>query len=532
MPNNLSSQGLTTATRAELVAFYTAAYQSIYGRDINLASDTPDGQWMNLFIQSVLDLQDIVMQIYNTFDPDNAIGVILDQRVAINGIQRQGGTYTTTNVTLVTSQSINLYGLDQDVEPVYTVSDAAGNQWQLITSQLGVTAGTHVYLFQAAHPGQILTVPNTITVPVSVVLGVTSINNPTTYATLGVNEESDFNLKIRRAQSVALRSQGYLQGLLAALLNINGISSAFIYENNTDGEDVSFSPPFPGHSIWVVVAGVAAPDLSLAWNASATYGYGDIASDSGINYISVQNNNLNHAVSDMAYWQIYNPIAEAIYNYRNAGCGMYQSGLASENSYTITQIDGTYFTVYWDTVIAEDLFVKFTASSLNGVNPPNITAILSYLTTNFVPGVFEEVNINGLATLVQQADPNTLVTNSGFSLSSGGAYTNTLVPSTKNKQFAVSAENIIILPIILTCPNGLQVIGGGLVTTTNVSISNMGTIQFTPLGGFAPYSYAVTSGTGSVDSGGLYTASGVGTDIVTVTDDLGNMATATISVTA
>jgi hypothetical protein len=53
------------------------------------------------------------------FDPDNAVGVVLDQRVAINGIQRQAGTYTVTPITVVTSQSVNLYGLDQDVQPVY-----------------------------------------------------------------------------------------------------------------------------------------------------------------------------------------------------------------------------------------------------------------------------------------------------------------------------------------------------------------------------------------------------------------------------
>jgi hypothetical protein len=530
MPNSISATGLTTATRDELVTYFTNAYQAIYGPDINLASDTPDGQLMNIIIQAILDLEDLSMQVYNTFDPDNAIGVILDQRVAINGIQRQAGTFTTTNITLVTSQSVNLYGLDQTIQPVFTVADAAGNQWQLIASQLGVTAGTHVYLFQAAEPGQVLTIPNTITIPVTIVLGVTSINNPTTYSTLGINEETDMALKIRRAKSVSLQSQGYFQGLLAALENINGVTSAFIIENTTGGTD---GDGIPSHSIWVIVAGTPTAPLSIAYNSTTVYRYGDIASSAGVNYISIQNSNVGNLVSDTSFWQIYNPVAQAIYAYRNAGCGMFNSLDAGAQSYTIIQIDGSPFTVYWDQVLEQNLFIKFTANSLNGVNPPNIAAIKTYLTANFIPGVYEEVNINGLSTLVQQADPNTLVTSSGFSTTSGGVYTNTLTPSAKNKQFFVQAADIIVLPIILTCTGGIQVIVAGLVTTTTVSVVHGGnTIQFATLGGFGSMTYSVFSGAGSINSGtGLYTSAGAGTDVVHVTDGLGNVATATITVT-
>ena len=253
MPNSLTATGLTTATQSELLTNYTNALQQIYGSDINLQSDTPDGQLINLFIQSVLDVQDLLTQIYNSFDPDNAIGVVLDQRVAINGIQRQAGTYTITNITLVTSQSVNLYGLDQSVNPVYTVADGAGNEWNLVTTVLGLPAGTNVLVFQSATPGANIPIPNTIIVPITIVLGVTSINNPTTYITLGINEESDAALRLRRQISVSLSSQGYLQGLLAALENINGVTSAFVYENKSAStmvmgfQDIAFGLLFQEH---------------------------------------------------------------------------------------------------------------------------------------------------------------------------------------------------------------------------------------------------------------------------------------------
>lgn len=466
MPNSIGVNGLTVATQAELLANLTTAFQTIYGSDVNLASDTPDGQMMNIFIQAILDIEDLLTQVNAMFDPDQAIGNVLDQRVAINGIQRQAGTYTLTNITLTTTQALNLYGLDQTVQPVYTVADNAGNQWELVTSQTVGAAGTYVYAFRAANPGAVFTIPNTITTPVTIVLGVLTVNNPTTYTTLGINEETDAQLKIRRQKAVSLSSQGYLAGLLSALLNINGVVSAFIYENVTGSTD---SDGIPSHSIWVIVEGGANAD-----------------------------------------------IANAIYQKRNAGCGMKGSV-----SYTITQVDGTFFIVNWDVVTPEDLFIKFTATSLDGINPPNLALIRSQLPSTFVPGVFEQVNINDLATLVQKIDSNTLVTSAGFSTTSGGSYTNTLLPTAKNYQFVVSSADIILLPMILN--------------PVTVTVVNGATQQFTGLGGYGTLTYTIPTNNsgGSINSStGLYTAGATpSTDTVRVTDSLGNFADSTVTVT-
>lgn len=489
MPNAITSTGLTTASQAELVTNFTTAMKSIYGADIDLDSDSPDGQMMMIFIQAVLDLEDLITQVYNMFDPDNAIGNILDQRVAINGIQRQAGTFTVTNITIGTSQSINLYGLDQTIQPVFTVSDAAGNLYQLQVTQLGFNpgGGGTALAFQAAKPGALTPTPNTITVPVTIILGVASINNPTAATSIGLNEETDAALRVRRQQSVSLASQGYLAGLLAALLNLPGMVAAFVYENVTGATNAD---GVPGHSIWVIVSGTA-------------------------------------AVAD---------IARAIYNKRNAGCGMFGG-----TTYIITQVDGTLFTVSWDGVVSQPLFIKFNVGSINGTGIPNIAAIRAGLVTSFVPGVFAEVNVNQLATLVQALDSNTLVTSAGFDTASGGAFSNlTLTPTTKNRQFAVTAPNIIILPMILVAAGGQLIESGGAVLSSATVVHGGNTIVFTALGGYGtdhsgsvPHlTYSMQSGAGSIVSAtGVYTSAGAGTDVVLVTDALGNTAICTVTVT-
>lgn len=470
MANQITASGLETDSLSDIVAQLTEDLQDIYGSDINVASDTPDGQWINIMAQVVIDVLDLITQVYNSFDPDLAIGAVLDQRVTINGIQRLGGTFTLTPVTIVTDRALTLYGLDQEDEPVFTVADNAGNQWQLITTQSPGGAGTYSYSFQAAEPGAILTTPNTITTPVTIVLGVVSINNPSTYSSLGTNEETDAALRLRRQKSVSLASQGYYAGLLAALENINGVTSAYVYENTTsvtDGDGV------PGHSIWVIVAGTGAPE----------------------------------------------DIAQAIYTKRNAGCGMYGS-----QSYVITRPDGSPFVVLWDDVIAETLFIQFTAVSLDGVNDPDIGLIRSQLPSLYVPGVNGQVNVNRLATLVQQIDPNTLVDSSvvdaGFSTSDIGPFEEVLEPDQKNKQFVITEANIIILP--------MQV----LPANRNIPVST--NLQFQAYGGFGAYTYSIQIDNtgGSIDSStGEYTAGSTpGIDTIRAEDEQSNFATVNVQV--
>ena len=466
MPNLLSSTGLQTATQAELFAQLSAQFKAIYGSDINLDPSSPDAQMLYIFIQATLDNLDLMKQIYSSFDPDQAFGVTLDQRVAINGIQRQAGTYTVTPITVVASQALNLYGLDQSVQQVFTVQDNAGTKWLLQSTQNISGAGTYVYNFRAEKPGATLTTPNTITIPSTIALGVASINNPTVYSVLGIDEESDATLKIRRQKSVSLASQGYYAGLLAALQNINGIgpTNAFVYENNSNATDVN---GIPSHSIWVIVAGTGTDA----------------------------------------------EIANAIYQKRNAGCGMFGA-----KSFVITQADGSPFIIYWDIVEVEDLYIKFTTTSLNGTIPPDLSAIRTKLPISLVPAVAEQWNVNDLATLVQQIDNNCLVTDAGFSLSPTGPFFNLLAPSAKNKQFVVSSPNVILLPMQLSPPN--------------FSVVAAGTHTFTPLGGYGSYTYSFTTNvTGGTFVNGLYTAGvSAGTDVLKVTDSQGNYAEATVIV--
>jgi len=458
--NTIDANGLSTKTLADIKTDLENAMKSIYGSDINLDSNSPDGQLINIFAQIIRDKLDLVTQVYTSFDPDQAIGRTLDSRCAINGIERQPGTHSTTDITIVTSQAVSLIGLDGNSElqgDEFIVSDNAGTQWVLVNSYDIGSGGSTTLVFQAVELGAILASPNTITTPVTIVQGVTSVNNPATQLTIGEDEETDAAFKIRRLKSVALSSQGFYDGLQAALLNVEGVDSVAIYENTGDSPD---GDSIPGHSIWVIVSGTAADA----------------------------------------------DIGAAIYSKRNAGCGMKGS-----TSVEVTRADGSTFTVNWDVVVSENLYAKFNvdliAGDVTGITGDvhNGTKIVDNITDTsglveggllrgsgipdgntiatidsatqvtmannntgthtttaltgvavvvadlkqsiedqFSAGVYETVDINHLATLVQTINPALLVTSAGLS-TDGISYGNTKTPSAKNKQFSLVVARITVI---------------------------------------------------------------------------------------
>ena len=120
VPDLIDANGLQVASATELTAQLTSGLQLIFGADANFDPDSPDGQMIGNYVQVAVDARGVLVQINASFDPDQAIGVILDSRVALNGLIRQGGTYSTTNETIVVSSACTLQGLDLYPTAPYT----------------------------------------------------------------------------------------------------------------------------------------------------------------------------------------------------------------------------------------------------------------------------------------------------------------------------------------------------------------------------------------------------------------------------
>ena len=112
MPNLIDQTGITIQTLPQIIdeilngtADYPGMFQ-IYGANINVNPNSPDGQMIAIVAQAKLDMLEFIAQVFASFDPDQAIGVVLDQRCSINGVAREAGTYTITPVTVTVDRAV------------------------------------------------------------------------------------------------------------------------------------------------------------------------------------------------------------------------------------------------------------------------------------------------------------------------------------------------------------------------------------------------------------------------------------------
>lgn len=395
----MDANGLQINSLNENIKNLSDKFKEIYGGNINLDPDSPDMQMLRIFAQGSTDLLELVSQVYNSFDPDTAMGSVLDRRVAFNGIQRRIGTFSTTKIKITNTSAVTLMGINQSMTDAFTVADATGNRWNLIDSITLASPSSLQLFFQAEVSGSITSSLNSITVVVTPAVEISAVINDTPIISLGVEEESDSLLRERRRRSTSLVSQGYKEGMSAALADIEGVEFSKVYENTTDTTD---SDGIPAHSIWVIV--------TESTNKEA--------------------------------------IADTIYRHRNAGCGMTGTTL-----YDYVEPDGRIFPVKWDSVVFQKLYVTAKLSSLDGINPPDTLAIRDQLPIIYRPEVNTVANVNDFLRAILSIDSNSLILEAGFfSNPASSIVLPTIAPATKKSQFLVDVSTLILYPLSINFP--------------------------------------------------------------------------------
>lgn len=267
----VTSTGLTVYTYDDILNYLQDNLNAIYATDgdtINFGSETPDGQVVNILSQLGTDVRELAQGVYNSFDPDKCTGSVQDSRYAINYILRHGGTFTIQNIDITVNQTVTLQGLDGNYDDVnaasYTVSDDAGNLWYLIDTTT-LTAGTTSLPFRSQNYGSYQSAIATINNQVTKVLGVINVTNSIAATTLGTQQESDAEFRLRREQSTAIRGQNNYDALLGQLLELDTVTDAKVFINNTSSANTAITDKvggIPAYTVWVIVDGGANTDIA------------------------------------------------------------------------------------------------------------------------------------------------------------------------------------------------------------------------------------------------------------------------------
>lgn len=255
--------GLTIQTYQEIFDERAAAYRLIYGADINLDADSPDGQRVGIEAKAILDSQAFALSLYNQLDPDLAAGESLNKILKLAGITRQAPSQSTVTETVTTDRNLTL-------PDGYAITDDLGQTW-ITVGDIVTTAGANAVPMVSELFEEVEADANTITEPATIVLGVLSVTNPLAAVT-GANEETDPEVRIRRNKSLQNPATSTLGGLFSVLGNLAGVTDLATYENDTSVIDLTL--PLDPNSIWCVIEGGVTADIVEAIAKNKTGGTG------------------------------------------------------------------------------------------------------------------------------------------------------------------------------------------------------------------------------------------------------------------
>lgn len=263
MPLEFTPDGVEIETFDEIYNRVAQGLKDIYGADIDLSQETPDGQRVGIIVKEILDGQSFGALLNSQLDVDFSFGTFLDVIAKIAGIYRRPATLSQADIQLESDRNLTL-------EIGYTLEDENGQKW-LTNSENFITTGTNTITVFAEQFGPIAADANTITIPVTIVLGVLSVTNPAE-AVVGVDEESDPEMRVRRNKGLENPAYSTLGGIVAKAVNLNGVTDIDAYENDKDVYDAVLA--LDAHTIWLIIEGGEIADIAEVFAKNKTGGTG------------------------------------------------------------------------------------------------------------------------------------------------------------------------------------------------------------------------------------------------------------------
>jgi uncharacterized phage protein gp47/JayE len=253
-PPSVGPAGLSIPSYADILAFFLASFQTIYGQNVYLGNDSADYQQNSILALAAADFCAALQLAYNQQSPATAVGAGLSTVVAINGLQRKAASFSTCAVTLTgAAGAVVANGVIQNA--------ATGDLWNLPASVTIGGGGTVSVVAQAQEAGAVNALASQLTVIATPTAGWTSVTNGSNLPSVGTAAETDAQLRVRQALSTELPSVDLLDGTIAAIAAVPGVLRYIVLENFTNTTD-GFGNP--AHSISAVVQGGTALAVATA----------------------------------------------------------------------------------------------------------------------------------------------------------------------------------------------------------------------------------------------------------------------------
>lgn len=239
----VTAQGISSPSFSDILASYQASVRSIFGSDVYIDPDSKDGQLLALLAQAQFDSNQAAIAVYNSYNPQTALGVALDSAVKVNSIRRQVATNSTAVLQIIGQVGTEIFrGI---------ASDVVGQLWDLPTQVIIPPEGEIFVTATCETSGAIQAAANTINQPYTQVIGWQGVTNPAP-AHPGDPVETDGQLRERQRVSTSIAAYTTASALLSRVSNVPDVRRAQLYVNDTDSTN---DLGIPSHSFVMVVQG-------------------------------------------------------------------------------------------------------------------------------------------------------------------------------------------------------------------------------------------------------------------------------------
>lgn len=275
-PPVLTSAGFVPPTEADILTGVQADLNQAFGTTLNFGSvinPTPQGQIAVTETAIIGEANSLFCELANAVDPAFATGRWQDAIGRIYFLQRLPG-----QSTVVQCLCIGLAGTV--ILPDALALSTDGNLYFCVTGGVIPLSGNITLEFACQSIGPIPCPSHSVNKIYRSIPGWDSIDNLSD-GVLGTNVETRAAFEIRREQSVALNTVGFLTSVLASVLSVAGVLDAYVTDN-PNNYDVAATPDC------VITGSIAGTTLTVASIQSGAVKVGQSVTGASGTNVSVQ----------------------------------------------------------------------------------------------------------------------------------------------------------------------------------------------------------------------------------------------------
>ena len=244
----LTDAGFTAPSEQDILAGVLADMNAALGGGASTALSTPQGQ-IALSETAILgDFLGAMLTIFNGVDPASSSGRMQEAIGRIYFMERRPATATTVTV----QASVNAPG--QTIAAGTVVAQGTDGSLYVAPQAITLPRSATASLDLACQTAGAVSCPASSLTLYQAGLGLASLTNPSPGAT-GADAENRADFEARRAASVAANSIGQNASLMGALLELPGVTDAYVMDNPSATETVQQGVTMPAWSQYILVEG-------------------------------------------------------------------------------------------------------------------------------------------------------------------------------------------------------------------------------------------------------------------------------------